>query len=79
MSVVSKAATAIVSIVAVALIWLYVGQDTGRLIDFLKENWSTVALAVQIGVMFILACTKHYIAGGIVMVTSLATLFGVVL
>ena len=79
MSVVSKAATAIVSIVAVALIWLYVGQDTGRLIDFLKDNWSTVALAVQIGVMFILACTKHYIAGGIVMVTSLATLFGVVL
>ena len=79
MSVVSKAATAIVSIVAVALIWLYVGQDTGRLIDFLKENWSTVALAVQIGVMFILACTKHYIAGGIVMITSLATLFGVVL
>ena len=79
MSVVSKAATAIVSFIAVALIWLYVGQDTGRLIDFLKENWSTVALAVQIGVMFILACTKHYIAGGIVMVTSLATLFGVVL
>ena len=79
MSVVSKAATAIVSIVAVALIWLYVGQDAGRLIDFLKDNWSTVALAVQIGVMFILACTKHYIAGGIVMVTSLATLFGVVL
>ena len=79
MSVVSKAATAIVSIVVVALIWLYVGQDTGRLIDFLKENWSTVALAVQIGVMFILACTKHYIAGGIVMITSLATLFGVVL
>ena len=79
MSVVSKAATAIVSIVAIALIWLYVGQDAGRLIDFLKDNWSTVALAVQIGVMFILACTKHYIAGGIIMVTSLATLFGVVL
>ena len=79
MSIVSKAATAIVSIVAIALIWLYVGQDAGRLIDFLKDNWSTVALAVQIGVMFILACTKHYIAGGIIMVTSLATLFGVVL
>ena len=79
MSVVSKSVTAIVSIVAVALIWLYVGQDTGRLVDFLKDNWSTVALAVQIGVMFILACTKHYIAGGIVMITSLATLFGVVL
>ena len=79
MSVVSKAATAIVSIVVVALIWLYVGQDTERLIDFLKENWSTVALAVQIGVMFILASTKHYIAGGIVLVTSLATLFGVVM
>ena len=79
MAIASKVTTVVVTAIAVALIWLYVGQDTGRLIDFLKENWSTVALSVQIGVMFILACTKHYIAGGIVMVTSLATLFGVVL
>ena len=79
MAIASKVTTVVVTAIAVALIWLYVGQDTGRLIDFLKENWSTVALAVQIGVMFILVCTKHYIAGGIVMVTSLATLFGVVL
>ena len=79
MAIASKVTTVVVTAIAVALIWLYVGQDAGRLIDFLKDNWSTVALAVQIGVMFILACTKHYIAGGIVMVTSLATLFGVVL
>ncbi len=79
MEIASKITTVVVTAIAVSLIWLYVGQDTGRLIDFFKENWSTVALAVQIGVMFILACTKHYIAGGIVMVTSLATLFGVVL
>ena len=79
MAIASKVTTVVVTAIAVTLIWLYVGQDTGRLIDFLKDNWSTVALAVQIGVMFILACTKHYIAGGIVMVTSLATLFGVVL
>ena len=79
MAIASKVTTVVVTAIAVALIWLYVGQDAGRLIDFLKENWSTVALAVQIGVMFILACTKHYIAGGIIMVTSLATLFGVVL
>ena len=79
MAIASKVTTVVVTAIAVALIWLYVGQDTGRLIDFLKNNWSTVALAVQIGVMFILACTKHYVAGGIVMVTSLATLFGVVL
>ncbi len=79
MAIASKVTTVVVTAIAVALIWLYVGQDTGRLFDFLKDNWSTVALAVQIGVMFILACTKHYIAGGIVMVTSLATLFGVVL
>ena len=79
MAIASKVTTVVVMAIAVALIWLYVGQDTGRLIDFLRDNWSTVALAVQIGVMFILTCTKHYIAGGIVMVTSLATLFGVVL
>lgn len=79
MAIASKATTVVVTVIAVALIWLYVGQDTGRLIDFLKDNWSTVALSVQIGVMFTLACTKHYIAGGIILVTSLATLFGVVL
>ena len=79
MAIASKVTTVVVTAIAVTLIWLYVGQDTGRLIDFLRDNWSTVALAVQIGVMFILACTNHYIAGGIVMVTSLATLFGVVM
>ena len=79
MAIASKVTTVVVTIIAVALIWLYVGQDTGRLIDFLKDNWSTVALAVQIGVMFILACTKHYIASFIILITSLATLFGVVL
>lgn len=79
MAIASKATTIVVTAIAIALIWLYVGQDTGRLIDFLKDNWSTVTLAVQIGVMFILACTKHYIAGGIILITSLATLFGVVL
>ena len=79
MAIASKATTIVVTAIAIALIWLYVGQDTGRLIDFLKDNWSTVALAVQIGVMFILACTKHYIAGLIILITSLATLFGVVL
>ena len=79
MAIASKATTIVVTAIAIALIWLYVGQDTGRFIAFLKENWSTVALAVKTGVMFILACTKHYIAGIIILVTSLATLFGVVL
>ena len=79
MAIASKVTTVVVTAIAVALIWLYVGQDTDNLILFIKYNWSTVVLAVQIGVMFILACTKHYIAGGIIMVTSLATLFGVVL
>lgn len=60
MAIASKATTIVVTIIAVALIWLYVGQDTGILIDFLKDNWSTVALAVQIGVMFILVCTRHF-------------------
>ena len=76
---VAKIATAGVSATALILVWLYFGQDSERTIGYIVDNWSTVVLAVQICVMFILAATKHYIAGGILMVTSLATLFGVVL
>lgn len=76
---VSKIATAGVSVTALILVWLYLGQDTERTVIFIVDNWSTIIMAIQIGVMFVLAATKHYIAGGILMVTSLATLFGVVL
>ncbi len=79
MAIASKAATATVIIVSAVIIWFYVGQDPQEFLEFVKANKFNLALAVQIGAMFILGITKHYIAGGILLITSLATLFGVVL
>lgn len=75
---VAKIATAGVSIAALVIVWLYFGQNAERTMGYIMDNWSTVVLAVQIIVMFILATTKYYMAAGILMVTSLATIFGVV-
>ncbi len=79
MAIASKLATAAVIIVTAAAVWIYVGQDPQSFLTFVRDNASELALAVQIGAMFILAATKHYLAGGILLITSVATLFGVVL
>lgn len=75
---VAKIATAGVSIAALVMVWLYLGQNAERTMGYIMDNWSTVVLAVQIVVMFILATTKHYMAAGALMATSLATISGVV-
>lgn len=79
MAIASKAATAAVIIVSAIIVWFYVGQNPQEFLEFVKANKSELLLAVQIGAMFILGITKHYIAGGILLITSIATLFGVVL
>lgn len=79
MAIASKAATAAVIVVSGVIVWFYVGQDPQAFLEFVSANKFNLALAVQIGAMFILGITKHYIAGGILLITSLATLFGVVL
>ena len=79
MAIASKAATAAVIVVSSVIVWFYVGQNPQAFLEFVKANKSELLLAVQIGAMFILGITKHYIAGGILLVTSIATLFGVIL
>lgn len=79
MAIATKLATSAVIVVSAIAVWFYVGQDPQAFLSFVDENKSELALAVQIGAMFILGITKHYIAGGILLVTSIATLFGVVL
>lgn len=79
MAIATKAATAAVIVVSGVVVWFYVGQDPQAFLGFVDDNKSELALAVQMGAMFILGITKHYIAGGILLITSLATLFGVML
>ena len=77
MALSSKSATVIVGIAILVVIWIYVGQDPGRLVEYIKDNLKTIILTVQILAAFILAATKHYLSGAILILMALATLYGV--
>ncbi len=79
MSVAAKLSTSAVAAAAAVAIWFYVGRDPEGFVQFVSDNGSELILGIQIVVMFILASTKHYLAGAALLVTSVATLFGVVL
>ena len=77
MALSTKSATVIVGIAILVVIWIYVGQDPGRLIEYIRENLKTTILTVQVIAAFLLAATKHYVAGAILLLMSMATLYGV--
>lgn len=78
MAVTSKLITAIVAIGSVALLYVASGQDVSATVGMVASDWSRFILAVQIVAAFLLGCLKHYLAGGILVVSSLLTLFGVI-
>ncbi|MDO5862536.1 MAG: hypothetical protein Q4Q58_07090, partial [Thermoplasmata archaeon] len=54
------------------------GGDMGSTVSYVLSNRSTVALAVQIVAMSILFSLRCYVAGAILMITALLTVFGVI-
>ena len=68
--------TAVVGLAGVALVWFLNGQDTGATIDFFMGNWSTMVLAIQIVVCYLLAASGHKCAGFVVLMTALVTVLG---
>lgn len=69
-------ATGVVGIVFVFALYAWSGYDVGATATFLQGNWSTVLLAVQLLVMYILTASGHKLAGGIVLATALVTVMG---
>lgn len=76
MAIITGLLTAIVTLGGVALVWFLNGQDTGATVDFFVGNWSTMALAIQIVVCYLLTATGHKCAGFIVLMTALVTVLG---
>jgi len=73
MTAVSKFAPALVGVAAVILSYLYCGQDMSSTENFLVANLGTILLAIQIVVIFIMAVTKNYVSGAILIITSVLT------
>ncbi len=76
MAILTGLLTALVTLGGVALVWFLNGQDAGATVDFFVGNWSTVMLAVQIIVCYLLTATGHKCAGFIVLMTALVTVLG---
>jgi len=72
-------ATAIVGAGFCIALFAWMGYDIEATIAFLEGNWSTVVLAVQVMVLYILVATGHKLAGGIVLATALITILGKVM
>ena len=71
--------TGVVGIAFVLGLFAWCGFDAESTVSFLAGNWSTVLLAVQIIVVYILAATGHRIASLIVLCTALVTVMGKVM
>ncbi len=72
-------ATGIIGAVFIIGLFAWMGYDIEATLKFLKGNWSTVILAIQIIVVYVLASTGHKVAGAIVLATALVTVMGKVI
>lgn len=53
--------------------FLHCGQDLGATEQFILGNLTTILLIVQIVVIFIMAVTKNYVAGAVLLISALLT------
>lgn len=69
-------ATGIVGAVFCVALFAWSGYDLEATASFLRGNWSTVLLAIQVIVVYVLAATGHKLAGMIVLATAMVTIMG---
>jgi len=72
-SLTTKIAMGLVGVGVIGACYLCCGQDTGVTMQFVLGNFTTILLVVQIIVIFIMAVTKNYVAGAILIVSALVT------
>lgn len=72
-------ATGIVGAVFCLALFAWSGYDLESTIAFLQGNWSTVLLAVQVIVVYVLAASGHRLGGLIVLGTAMVTIMGKVI
>lgn len=69
-------ATGIVGAVFCVALFAWSGYDLEATASFLRGNWSTVLLAIQVIVVYVLTATGHKLAGMIVLATAMVTIMG---
>lgn len=72
-------ATGVVGAAFCLVLFAWTGYDIESTVTFLSGNWSTVLLAVQVIVVYVLAATGHKLGGLIVLATAMVTIMGKVM
>lgn len=62
------------AVAAVIVLYLLCGQNVDITIQFFIDNWKPILLAVQIILLFILAVYKQYLAGVLIIITTIITI-----
>lgn len=60
------------------IMWLVNGQSVDLMVDYTVTNWRTVLLAAQIVALFVTALMRRYIAGTVLLFTTVLTVMGVI-
>ncbi|QHK17672.1 hypothetical protein JS82_05950 [Methanomassiliicoccaceae archaeon DOK] len=61
------------------MLFAWSGYDLEATLSFLHGNWSTVLLAIQVMVVYVLAASGHRLGGLIVLGTAMVTIMGKVI
>ena len=79
MAFLTTVATGIVGAVFCIVLFAWSGYDLEATLSFLHGNWSTVLLAIQVMVVYVLAASGHRLGGLIVLGTAMVTIMGKVI
>lgn len=60
------------------IMWMVNGRSVDLMVDYTVNNWRTVLLAAQIVALFVTALMKRYIAGTVLLFTTVLTVMGVI-
>lgn len=60
------------------IMWMVNGRSVDLMVDYTVNNWRTVLLAAQIVALFVTALIRRYIAGTVLLFTTVLTVMGVI-
>lgn len=60
------------------IMWMVNGRSVDLMVDYTVNNWRTVLLAAQIVALFVTALMRRYIAGTVLLFTTVLTVMGVI-
>lgn len=60
------------------IMWMVNGRSVDLMVDYTVNNWRTVLLAAQIVALFVTALMRRYIAGTVLLFTTVLAVMGAI-